>query len=93
MPANHLVVVCCHGIWTGNGSTELGFDESEWLIADFQAGETPTFIEHIKAGLRELAADEAALLVFSGSVGTDWGSRRLRDEMPSGLTVGINDSS
>ena len=63
-PPTHLVVVCCHGIWQGGPTS--GHAESEWLIADFQAGETPTFIEHIKAGLRCVADDPAAVLMFSG---------------------------
>lgn len=63
-PPTHLVVVCCHGIWTG-GRTR-GAAESEWLIAPFQAGETSTFMEHIKAGLVLLAGDPNALLMFSG---------------------------
>ena len=63
-PFNHLIIVCCHGIWTGGPSR--GFDENEWLIAAFQSGETPTFIEHIKAGLRELKNDDRSLLMFSG---------------------------
>ena len=63
-PPTHLIVVCCHGIWIGGPAR--GTAESEWLIAPFQAGETPTFIEHIKAGLVLLAADPDAALMFSG---------------------------
>lgn len=36
------------------------------LIEPFQRGEAPTFIEHVKAGIRLLAGDESGLLVFSG---------------------------
>ncbi|TWU71862.1 hypothetical protein ED733_003517 [Metarhizium rileyi] len=65
-PPSRLVLVCCHGIWLGGPSQ--GRDESEWLIADFQHGETPTFIEHIKAGLQHLArARRDSVLVFSGA--------------------------
>ncbi|KAK1700725.1 hypothetical protein BDP55DRAFT_643993 [Colletotrichum godetiae] len=64
-PPTNLIVVCCHGIWTG-GPTN-GAAESEWLIADFQTGETPTFVEHIKAGLTALRDEyPASALVFSG---------------------------
>lgn len=63
--ANHLVVVCGHGIWLGGPRN--GYDESEWLIESYKAGETPTFIEHIRAGVKELAADDRAALVFSGA--------------------------
>ncbi|KAI0885893.1 FolC bifunctional protein [Annulohypoxylon maeteangense] len=63
LPRN-LIVVCCHGIWLGGPS--LGHNEDEWLIAEFQKGETPTFIEHIKAGLRVLKEDKNAVLIFSG---------------------------
>ncbi|CAK7269112.1 hypothetical protein SEPCBS119000_003401 [Sporothrix epigloea] len=60
----HLVIVCGHGIWLGGPA--LGHDESEWLIEGYKAGETPTFIEHIKAGIQALVDDERALLAFSG---------------------------
>ncbi|KAI1394308.1 FolC bifunctional protein [Hypoxylon trugodes] len=60
----HLIIVCCHGIWL-EGS-ENGHDESEWLIAGFQKGETPTFINHIKIGLRALKENDNYVLMFSG---------------------------
>jgi folylpolyglutamate synthase len=65
MPSpNHLVIVCGHAIWQGGPSN--GWDESEWLIESYKKGETPTFIEHIKAGLEIVARDDRAALVFSG---------------------------
>lgn len=63
---NHVVVVCGHGIWTGGPRN--GWDEREWLIESYKAGETPTFIEHIKAGLRVISEDDRGILVFSGYV-------------------------
>lgn len=63
-PTN-LIVVCCHGIWAGGPSA--GADESEWLIADFQRGETGIFTEHIRAGIRCLSQDRGnSVLAFSG---------------------------
>ena len=64
MSPSHLVIVCGHAIWLGGPKN--GWDEAEWLIEGYKQGETPTFIEHIKAGVQILTQDENAVLVFSG---------------------------
>jgi hypothetical protein len=61
----HLILVCCHAIYL-SGPTH-GFAEKEWLLASFQKAETPTFTQHIKAGLSLLTSSPSSLLIFSGS--------------------------
>ncbi|KAF5001897.1 hypothetical protein FGRMN_744 [Fusarium graminum] len=65
MPPTNLIIVCCHGVWLG-GPTH-GQHENEWLIADFQRGETSTFVQHIRTGVEALAQDQLnSVLVFTG---------------------------
>ncbi|PWY86540.1 hypothetical protein BO94DRAFT_566340 [Aspergillus sclerotioniger CBS 115572] len=77
MPYTHLVIICCHAIYTG-GPTN-GLSENEWIIEPFQKGETPTFTNHIKAGLQLLVNDPSALLMFSGGP-----TKRPRTEISEG---------
>ncbi|KAL2045142.1 hypothetical protein N7G274_002223 [Stereocaulon virgatum] len=64
MAVNHLILVCCHTIWLGGGTK--GENEDEWAIETFQKGETPTFMDHIKAGIQVLNEQPDSILVFSG---------------------------
>ncbi|KAJ5151373.1 uncharacterized protein N7482_010625 [Penicillium canariense] len=74
---SHLIIVCGHAIYTGGPNH--GASESEWLIESFQKGETPTFVNHAKAGLRALADDPQGLLVFSGGA-----TKKLRTDLSEG---------
>ncbi|KAL8908456.1 MAG: hypothetical protein Q9171_005444 [Xanthocarpia ochracea] len=60
-----LIIVCCHAIWLGGPSN--GHDDAEWAIEPFQRGETPTIIEHIKAGLKELSEEPDSALAAANT--------------------------
>ena len=65
MPPTQLIIVCCHGLYIGDPAAP--YDEKSWLIAPFQAGEEPTFVEHIRAGIYRIAKDgDNSVLMFSG---------------------------
>ncbi|KAL4517833.1 hypothetical protein Ndes2526B_g02233 [Nannochloris sp. 'desiccata'] len=63
----NLIIVACHSVYTG-----LDFkhpeSQSSWLLLDYQKvpGQTQSFLEHIKLGIKQAAADPEAMLMFSG---------------------------
>lgn len=58
-----LVIVAGHAVLRELGDPR---DEHNWFLLPFQAGEVPCLIGHVEAGVRAAAADDDALLVFSG---------------------------
>ncbi len=42
--------------------------DSSWLLLDYQRGEPPFYIEHVRAGVEAAAADADALLILSGGM-------------------------
>jgi hypothetical protein len=61
----HLVLVAGHAVYLARDVEHPERDE-RWLLQPFQQGEPPYYIEHIRAGVALAAANERALLVFSG---------------------------
>lgn len=69
-PAAHLhtlVLVACHSVYTGLDFTHPE-DQSSWYLLDYQKvpGQVHSFVEHIKLGVAQAAADPQAMLLFSG---------------------------
>lgn len=60
-----LVLVAGHAIYLGETLDEPESDH-HWCLQEFQRGEPPFYIEHIRAGVELAARDDAAVLVFSG---------------------------
>lgn len=54
-----------HAIYAGAERAHCHPDE-HWFLQPFQRGEPPRYVEHVWRGVREVARDDGALLVFSG---------------------------
>ncbi|KAF2436332.1 hypothetical protein EJ08DRAFT_644705 [Tothia fuscella] len=71
--ATHLIIVCCHSIYTGGVSGNL-YNESNWLLKSFQKststkeGEHETLIRHIFAAIRiHSEHPDNSIIIFSGA--------------------------
>lgn len=62
---DHLILVAGHAVYVGNDRQAASNDES-WVLQDFQKGEPPCYIEHIRFGVELAASQPKSLLVFSG---------------------------
>ena len=62
----HLILVAGHAVYVAPDFARPEADES-WLLQDFQRGEPPFYLEHIRRGAELAAIDESALLMFSGA--------------------------
>jgi hypothetical protein len=60
-----LVLVAGHAIYVGQDRHGAGTDDS-WILQNYQKGEPPCYIEHIRFGVELAAHLPASLLVFSG---------------------------
>lgn len=62
----HLIIVPGNAIqWCTEHSQRLD-DERCWQLFDFQRGQVPVFLEHIKRGVEMASLDKESLLVMSG---------------------------
>jgi hypothetical protein len=60
-----LIVVAGHAVYVGQAQRAAANDNS-WVLQDFQNGEPPCYIEHIRFGVELAASQPNSLLVFSG---------------------------
>ena len=60
-----LVLVAGHAVYVGDDSGSASSDAS-WVLQNYQKGEPPCYIEHIRFGIELVARQPASLLVFSG---------------------------
>ena len=61
----NLILVPGHAVYIANNCDDVLSDNS-WYLQDFQKGEPPLYIEHIKEGIEAAHRDPDALLVISG---------------------------
>jgi hypothetical protein len=60
-----LLLVPCHAVYDAR-SADNPVSDAAWNLQDFQAGEAPFYIEHIRRGAAIAAADPSVRLLFSG---------------------------
>ncbi len=67
-PPRDLVVVACHAPFKESTAQVPGdtMRDDAWVLQDFQRGEPPYYIEHLRRGVELVAAAPEALLVLSG---------------------------
>ncbi|GAQ80400.1 hypothetical protein KFL_000530270 [Klebsormidium nitens] len=64
---SNLVMVAGHAVFTSANYVNADAESSWWLETYQQAaGQAQTFVDHIRAGIKEAARDPRALLMFSG---------------------------
>lgn len=61
----NLVLVAGHAIYVAPSFDHVA-DDNNWFLQDYQKGEPPFYIEHIRSGVELAADDPKSLLVFSG---------------------------
>lgn len=62
----HLIIVPGHAIqWCTDRGQDL-FNEDCWYLLEYQKGQVPIFLEHIRRAANLAAEDNTALLLFSG---------------------------
>ena len=61
----NLVLVACHAVYAADDFARPS-DDASWSLQEFQRGEPPFYLEHVRRGVELAAEDEGALLVFSG---------------------------
>lgn len=62
---NKLIIVAGHSIYIGKDFNNI-YDDKNWFLFPFQAGEPKFYIEHIIKGTELLNSDKNALLIFTG---------------------------